>query len=59
MVRLPAGKFRLDITDPIAVPRDAAGKIEIEATTQAITGIIEDWVREYPEQWLWLQRRWR
>lgn len=59
MVRLPAGKFRLDITDPIAVPRDAAGKIEVEATTQAITRIIEGWVREYPEQWLWLQRRWR
>jgi len=26
---------------------------------QAITHVIEGWVREHPEQWLWLHRRWR
>jgi KDO2-lipid IV(A) lauroyltransferase len=24
-----------------------------------VTAVIEGWVREYPEQWLWLHRRWR
>ncbi|HWX82606.1 MAG TPA: hypothetical protein VNZ48_03310, partial [Xanthobacteraceae bacterium] len=28
-------------------------------TMQAITSVVEGWVREYPEQWLWLHRRWR
>jgi len=59
MVRLPEGKFRLDLTDPIAVSRDSAGKIDVAATMQIITGIIEGWIREYPEQWIWLHRRWR
>jgi len=26
---------------------------------QAITSVVEGWVREYPEQWLWVHRRWR
>jgi KDO2-lipid IV(A) lauroyltransferase len=26
---------------------------------QAIITVIEGWIREHPEQWLWLHRRWR
>ena len=26
---------------------------------QIITDVVEGWVREHPEQWLWLHRRWR
>jgi Kdo2-lipid IVA lauroyltransferase/acyltransferase len=26
---------------------------------QAITAVVEGWVREHPEQWLWLHHRWR
>ena len=58
-VRLPGGRFRIEITDPLAAPRDADGKIDVAATMQMITSIIEGWVREHPEQWLWIQRRWR
>jgi KDO2-lipid IV(A) lauroyltransferase len=31
----------------------------VQGTTQAITSVIEGWIRETPEQWLWLHRRWR
>ena len=24
-----------------------------------MTAVVEGWVREYPEQWLWMHRRWR
>ena len=39
--------------------RDASGEIDVAGTTQAIMTIVEGWVREHPEQWLWLHRRWR
>ena len=60
VVRLPDGnRFRGELTDEIAPVRNAEGEIDLQATTQAITNVIEGWVREHPEQWLWLHRRWR
>jgi KDO2-lipid IV(A) lauroyltransferase len=59
VIRLPDGKFRAEVSDAVTPVRDAEGKIEIQGTMQAITSVIEGWVREYPEQWLWLHRRWR
>ena len=59
VIRLPNGRFRADITEEIAPVRDKAGKIDIEGTMQVITSVVEGWVREHPEQWLWLHRRWR
>ena len=60
VVRLRDGNtFWGDISDPIDPPRDAEGRIAIQGTMQAITTVIEGWVREHPEQWLWLHRRWR
>jgi Kdo2-lipid IVA lauroyltransferase/acyltransferase len=58
-IRLPAGRFRAELTEPITPVRDADGRISVQGTMQAITSVIEGWVREYPEQWLWLHRRWR
>ena len=60
VVRLADGNsFRGEITEAIEPVRDAEGRIEVVGTTQAITSVIEGWVREHPEQWLWLHRRWR
>jgi KDO2-lipid IV(A) lauroyltransferase len=59
VVRLPGHKLRPELTEEIKPARDAEGKIDIAGTMQIVTGVIEGWVREYPEQWLWLHRRWR
>jgi KDO2-lipid IV(A) lauroyltransferase len=60
MVRLPGlDRFRIDITEEIAPARDADGKVDVEGTMQVITSVVEGWVREHPEQWLWVHRRWR
>lgn len=59
VIRLPDNRFRLELTEAIDPVRDTQGKIDIAGTMQVITSIIEGWIREYPEQWLWLHRRWR
>ncbi|MFG1347208.1 lipid A biosynthesis lauroyl acyltransferase [Xanthobacter autotrophicus DSM 431] len=59
VIRLPNARFRVEITQEIPLPRDAEGRIDVVGAMQAVTGVIEGWVREYPDQWLWLHRRWR
>jgi Kdo2-lipid IVA lauroyltransferase/acyltransferase len=60
VVRLPdRHRFRADLSEPIEPRRDVHGRIDVQGTMQAITSVIEGWVREHPEQWLWLHRRWR
>ena len=59
VVRLPGGRFRLELTPALELPRDPDGQINVQGAMQAMTRIVEGWVREHPEQWLWMHRRWR
>jgi KDO2-lipid IV(A) lauroyltransferase len=59
IIRLPGHRFRAELSEEVPPVRDAAGKIDVQGTMQAITNVIEGWVREYPDQWLGLHRRWR
>lgn len=59
VVRLHGHRFRVELTPPLDLPRDAEGRIDVERATQAMTSVVEGWVRENPEQWLWMHRRWR
>lgn len=58
-IRLPGGRFRLEITEEVALPRDASGRVDVEAATALVNRIVAGWVREHPGQWLWMHRRWR
>jgi KDO2-lipid IV(A) lauroyltransferase len=59
IIRLPGNRFRGEISEEVQPVRDASGQIDVQGTMQAITSIVEGWIREYPDQWLWLHRRWR
>lgn len=59
VIRLPGHRFRLQLTPPLDLPRDASGEIDVQGATQMMTSVIEGWVRDNPGQWLWMHRRWR
>ena len=59
VIRLPGERFRVSGIGPLDLPRGPDGLIDVAASMQAITSIVEGWVREHPEQWLWFHRRWR
>src|SRR5262252_6118413 len=59
VIRLPGNRFRVEVSEEVKPVRDAEGRIDVQGTMQAITEVVEGWVREHPEQWLWVHRRWR
>ena len=59
VIRLPGHRFRPELSEEIKPARDADGKVDIAGTMQIVTSMVEGWIREYPEQWLWQHRRWR
>ncbi len=59
VIRLPGYRFKLQLTPPLDLPRDANGVVDVTGAMGAMTRVVDDWVREYPEQWLWMHRRWR
>jgi Kdo2-lipid IVA lauroyltransferase/acyltransferase len=59
IIRLPGHRFHAELSEEVKPVRDASGQIDVQGTMQAITSVVEGWIREYPDQWLWLHRRWR
>jgi KDO2-lipid IV(A) lauroyltransferase len=59
VIRLPHHRFRLELTPALDLPRDETGQVDVAGAVQAMQSVVEGWVREHPEQWLWMHRRWR
>ena len=52
-------KYVLHFAEPIEVEKTGNAEADVLALTARCTAVIEDWVRRYPEQWLWIHRRWK
>ena len=52
-------KYRLHFDPPIGLVRTGDIEADIVANTQRFTKAIEDIIRRYPDQWLWVHRRWK
>ena len=53
------GKYRLRFDPALELIRTGDLEADILANTQLFTKVIEDYVRKYPDQWLWVHRRWK
>ncbi len=52
-------KYRLRFDPALTLIRSGDDEADIAANTQLFTKVIEDYVRRYPAQWLWVHRRWK
>ena len=52
-------KYRLRFDPAAKLIRTGDTEADVVANTALFTKIIEDYVRRYPDQWLWVHRRWK
>ena len=52
-------KYRLRFDPALALIRTGDEEADIVANTALFTKVIEQYVRLYPDQWLWVHRRWK
>lgn len=57
VVRKKGVNFRIE-AKTVIVPRTEDRQADITASTEEMHRIFEDWIREYPEQWMWIHRKW-
>jgi Kdo2-lipid IVA lauroyltransferase/acyltransferase len=53
------GRYVLHFAERVEFAATGDTESDIVALTQACTAVIEAWVRRYPDQWLWIHRRWK
>jgi KDO2-lipid IV(A) lauroyltransferase len=56
--RLGPARLRLIVEPPMTLPDSGDRAADILALTRAVNLTLERWVRQRPESWLWLHRRW-
>jgi Kdo2-lipid IVA lauroyltransferase/acyltransferase len=53
------GKYILRFEPAVELVRTNDNESDIVANTAKFTKVIEDFIRQYPDQWLWVHRRWK
>ena len=52
-------KYVLRFGPEVEIPRTDNASADILEGTRRCTAVLEEWIRRYPDQWLWIHRRWK
>ena len=52
-------KYRLRFDPAVKLIRTKDREADVVSNTQLFTNILEDYIRRFPDQWLWVHRRWK
>jgi Kdo2-lipid IVA lauroyltransferase/acyltransferase len=58
MERVKGAHFRMISEPALALLKTGDNEADRRALMTTVNSVVERWVREHPEQWLWLHRRW-
>ncbi len=58
-VRLPNDHHRVEILPPMRFQPTGDTQADSQGVMQALHDVLEQYVRRYPDQWLWLHDRWK
>jgi KDO2-lipid IV(A) lauroyltransferase len=56
--RLTGARFRVRVFPPLVLPRGGDRHADAAALMAQVNQTLEGWIRDRPEQWLWVHRRW-
>ena len=52
-------RYVLHFGAPIHFAQTGHAEADVLAATQQCNDVLESWIRRYPDQWLWIHRRWK
>jgi Kdo2-lipid IVA lauroyltransferase/acyltransferase len=56
--RLDGARFRVTVFPPLPLPHSGEPHADAAALMVRVNATLEAWIRDRPEQWLWVHRRW-
>ncbi len=58
-IRKPDNTYKIVMEEPLALSLSGNREKDVKLYTQAWTDVLERYIRQYPEQWAWIHRRWK
>ena len=55
----PGGRYRLHFGKELEVEDTGDSERDAVTNTARFTAVLEEYIRQYPGQWLWMHRRWK